>query len=82
MLEQVFQSTPSAWRVTDYFLGDVVAVINISIHTLRVEGDVKLHLVEPVFRISIHTLRVEGDFGDVHRVNGFVDFNPHPPRGG
>ena len=56
-----FQSTPSVWRVTvKIFLLQVVKPI--SIHTLRVEGDVSS--VSAVLRggISIHTLRVEGDF--------------------
>ena len=56
----IFQSTPSAWRVTGGQFHSLLEFI-ISIHTLRVEGD-KLHPVEvrPIL-ISIHTLRVEGD---------------------
>ena len=34
-----FQSTPSAWRVTAQFM-EVQEIMSISIHTLRVEGDV------------------------------------------
>ena len=34
---------------------------NISIHTLRVEGDHRSKIIQDGFWISIHTLRVEGD---------------------
>ena len=50
------------WRVTsDEELSEMLVII--SIHTLRVEGDVlrKLGEIEKYY-ISIHTLRVEGDF--------------------
>ena len=56
-----FQSTPSAWRETirsrlqnsSYF---------ISIHSLRMEGDVAVCTRFKLFcRISIHSLRMEGD---------------------
>ena len=54
----------------------------ISIHSLRVEGDVRgLH--EPLIsQISIHSLRVEGDRGHWHRILHGKDFNPLPPCGG
>ena len=56
-----FQSTPSAWRVTIFRLF-VPGKLRISIHTLRVEGDVLVALVtRRSTQISIHTLRVEGD---------------------
>ena len=38
-----FQSTPSAWRVTEETLSQLISTI-ISIHTLRVEGDDTTHL--------------------------------------
>ena len=62
----IFQSTPSAWRVTTRVkAGGTVKII--SIHTLRVEGDIPiLHIQILYLSISIHTLRVEGD---VVRVN-------------
>ena len=56
-----FQSTPSAWRVTqDIIIAGHFA--RISIHTLRMEGDlaVGVALAREVW-ISIHTLRMEGD---------------------
>ena len=34
-----FQSTPSAWRETDELVDDIIP-IGISIHSLRMEGDV------------------------------------------
>ncbi len=60
MEAKIFQSTPSAWRVTDSFLQ--VGFPNlISIHTLRMEGDHWWKHCWTVTDISIHTLRVEGD---------------------
>ena len=35
----LFQSTPSAWRVTDWLLDALHDGGQISIHTLRMEGD-------------------------------------------
>ena len=57
----VFQSTPSVWRVTNFFAKcDYCG--KISIHTLRVEGDfLNATEMNGALRISIHTLRVEGD---------------------
>ena len=60
-LSILFQSTPSAWRVTEskrvsYNLS------KISIHTLRMEGDdIARAFSQPGKDISIHTLRMEGD---------------------
>ena len=77
-----FQSTPSAWRVTYYYM-DGAKSDSISIHTLRMEGDTGCrHQIIPA-SISIHTLRMEGDaekFG--HGNIPVKDFNPHPPHGG
>ncbi len=56
----LFQSTPSAWRVTSSKM-KVGVLIDISIHTLRVEGDFFRNELRTVIKISIHTLRVEGD---------------------
>ena len=55
-----FQSTPSAWRET---LGEEAydKLHEISIHSLRMEGDYGA-AVDPVpYGISIHSLRMEGD---------------------
>ena len=56
----VFQSTPSAWRVTGHH-GFGVRQRGISIHTLRMEGDALMVAVQVEPPISIHTLRMEGD---------------------
>ena len=55
---------------------------NISIHTLRVEGDVLTCDIAEDVTISIHTLRVEGDLENGVTTIKLIDFNPHPPRGG
>ena len=55
-----FQSTPSVWRATGV-LRVRVARVAISIHALRVEGDVGEALRWRHGDISIHALRVEGD---------------------
>ena len=123
----VFQSTPSAWRVTSGTPFATVGTPLISIHTLRVEGDGYFWLAAPgihLFQstpsawrvtialailvpslefqstpsawrvtnlsdakkkaenISIHTLRVEGDRLCNCSVSCLHNFNPHPPRGG
>ena len=55
-----FQSTPSVWRETfKRFLH--VFGFEISIHSLRVEGDCTFHAEFCHAQISIHSLRVEGD---------------------
>ena len=61
----------------------LAAVLAISIHTLREEGDILVPNIFPTqFMISIHTLREEGDLvahlGQLQRRY----FYPHPPRGG
>ena len=55
-----FQSTPSVWRET-IREGITMATKVISIHSLRVEGDLMLLSSKLFFDISIHSLRVEGD---------------------
>ena len=55
-----FQSTPSVWRETADLSG-LAATADISIHSLRVEGDVYIMHEERKLAISIHSLRVEGD---------------------
>ncbi len=49
------------WRATKQTTARC-SVCGISIHTLRVEGDLRPHVIKASSgRISIHTLRVEGD---------------------
>ena len=55
-----FLSTPSGWRAT-YVKSPVQVGFGISIHALRVEGDVSSAAFTGEKRISIHALRVEGD---------------------
>ncbi len=55
---------------------------DISIHTLRVEGDIVRNTAAKESYISIHTLRVEGDEETDKRALSWRYFNPHPPRGG
>ena len=54
----------------------------ISIHTLRMEGDVSAILAVFCIKISIHTLRMEGDVVTFPRPTCPRNFNPHPPHGG
>ena len=60
LLDAVFQSTPSVWRETLDAIAPSASE-NISIHSLRVEGDIIFILSSPICHISIHSLRVEGD---------------------
>ena len=56
----IFLSTPSGWRATKLaaFLNKM---LEISIHALRVEGDLICFWYINKLEISIHALRVEGD---------------------
>ena len=77
----LFQSTPSVWReICGYqvFSGGVY----ISIHSLRVEGDLPFEYATVQLDISIHSLRVEGDSYDLQRSLTRLYFNPLPPCGG
>ena len=56
----IFQSTPSVWRET----GEKVSgneAFQISIHSLRMEGDFLFVRIQRYLIISIHSLRMEGD---------------------
>ena len=56
-----FLSTPSGWRATALYPA-VDIEQEISIHALRVEGDIERGKIRiTVLEISIHALRVEGD---------------------
>ena len=63
--DAIFLSTPSGWRATQ---GARLpnCTIHISIHVLRVEGDLFVHPHKPLGIISIHALRVEGDRRSAH----------------
>ena len=55
---------------------------SISIHALRVEGDMQLSTVKREERISIHALRVEGDLETCRSSFKISNFYPRPPGGG
>ena len=62
-----FQSTPSAWRET-YRSSHHRVDRCISIHSLRMEGDIACSFCAAECAISIHSLRMEGDLealGDI-----------------
>ena len=74
------RATPKCWpllhNLNDFYprpprggrpfaLSAGVAVLNISIHALREEGDVGIHVAKGLLDISIHALREEGDSGAV-----------------
>ena len=77
-----FQSTPSAWRET-YTSFLTFILYHISIHSLRMEGDVlgvTIHNTDRI--ISIHSLRMEGDQSALRQGQKCSHFNPLPPHGG
>ena len=62
----IFLSTPSGWRATKT-PAHLQCPERISIHALRVEGDVRVYeTVTTDSEISIHALRVEGDISGVN----------------
>ena len=77
----VFQSTPSVWRETTGIQNNM-PLIQISIHSLRVEGDEIITAIVTFITISIHSLRVEGDVQAIVTALPTLDFNPLPPCGG
>ena len=61
----------------------VLTPLGISIHSLRMEGDVSQFCTESVvFVISIHSLRMEGDTDAADAARCNRHFNPLPPHGG
>ena len=72
---------PHGGRLPAFFLANQGGAI--SIHALRMEGDVTFRLtLFLVVTISIHALRMEGDIFPVHASTSFTDFYPRPPHGG
>ena len=80
-LRSKFLSTPSGWRATVFALFQRRAGF-ISIHALRVEGDLHLRVFARGKSISIHALRVEGDSTRVSPCLQSSNFYPRPPGGG
>ena len=78
----IFLSTPSGWRATASPLRRR-ACCAISIHALRVEGDLGTAMEKVNIKaISIHALRVEGDRSLNSAFAVFFYFYPRPPGGG
>ena len=78
----VFQSTPSGWRETVYGLSGNVD-LNISIHSLRMEGDSDLFgddLEEEEFQSTPSAWR-ETQYC-ILSPHSVINFNPLPPHGG
>ena len=55
----------------------IVGQQQISIHALRVEGDLPTEIVEQFMFISIHALRVEGDNAQMHNTSsgGYISIH-------
>ena len=78
----IFLSTPSVWRATSPHEGYTLDVIKISIHALRVEGDVLRTAKHPSFSDFYPRPPCGGRPGDrLHRYR-CVYFYPRPPCGG
>ena len=76
-----FLSTPSGWRATSPPYTSRIEP-DISIHALRVEGDLIRSAIYFTLSMSIHALRVEGDRKDVAVFERSRNFYPRPPGGG
>ncbi len=79
----IFQSTPSVWRETQFFLNPFV--VSIHFNPLPPYGGRRVFPgnQQNYFFISIHSLRMEGDYSLSSRcVTGCCNFNPLPPYGG
>ena len=77
-----FLSTPSGWRATRIQHISTIT-FTISIHALRVEGDISALARTPALMvISIHALRVEGDLISGSQPPPRRYFYPRPPGGG
>ena len=72
-----FQSTPSVWRATAHQPSRSSSEA-ISIHALRVEGDLRLGAPRVSHEISIHALRVEGDQEIVAQWHTLLEFQSTP----
>ena len=79
---RLFQSTPSAWRVT-VWKNRSAQLSGISIHTLRMEGDGHLknqHTITVQFQSTPSAWRVTSTTAKSWQAA--PHFNPHPPHGG
>ena len=73
----LFQSTPSAWRETATSSG-IHDFVDISIHSLRMEGDVFRLADLNMEIISIHSLRMEGDNARIAQLETDLAFQSTP----
>ena len=81
-LAEAFQSTPSAWRETEYLMGIIRKVVFQSTPSAWRETIVTRIPRIPYVCISIHSLRMEGDRDRLTAARQFLYFNPLPPHGG
>ena len=72
-----FQSTPSAWRETCCCVSQL-AHRQISIHSLRMEGDLLSRIYFDALAISIHSLRMEGDVSQLRKWKILLLFQSTP----
>ena len=77
--DSTFQSTPSVWRETQPEVSDRTPA-GISIHSLRMEGDLILLQLILFYSISIHSLRMEGDLSLQCLCSGVIDISIHSLR--
>ena len=76
----IFQSTPSAWRETAEQAKSESSKQTISIHSLRMEGDLYQSDLCRSWGISIHSLRMEGDRSLFRRTVGKAVISIHSLR--
>ena len=74
-----FLSTPSGWRAT-WEIAAAMKMYNISIHALRVEGDIFHSSIHRAGAISIHALRVEGDRAKLEQIEVLANISIHALR--
>ncbi len=74
-----FLSTPSGWRATIGPQGPQ-GDPGISIHALRVEGDIDTEKCYQILYISIHALRVEGDYLSKRQTESKLPISIHALR--
>ena len=80
-LPTTFQSTPSAWRETAVLQSPLYGFY-ISIHSLRMEGDIKETPKTSMKSFQSTPSAWRETIGVVETVTPIWDFNPLPPHGG
>ena len=69
---------PHGGRPTSGYVND--GIYDISIHSLRMEGDVQFPFLQSVLQISIHSLRMEGDSGQKRHTGTVCQISIHSLR--